>query len=505
MEQPGQKLPSSLLKSAQSLKPLRFVDFSKGLVTKGAVSENIAPKTSVSEVGNMNFDIIGGIQIRKGITKLGNTLTGNILGLYNYLNSSNSNNQLITVNGNSVYYLSGINVWTQCRTGLSLNSARFTTFLNFVWMVNGSEATAIWDGNPSDSFLTTGNALSAPVGKYIENYRSRVWISGNTTYPGRVYYSSVPSAAATPVITWNTDPVTGTWIDVAPQDGENITGLKRSKYALLVFKNNHIYRIYSVNSSEPDPQINVGTYSQESIVEAVDGIYFHHPSGFWKYSTDGTITLISKSIKDLSDAITLTNASQVCGWEDVDKDHIYWAVGTITLSTVGKKLTYNNVVLRYSISSQLWTMYTYQTQFLVSSGYNNGSSLFKVVGDNNGMVFEVNTGNTDNGSDIPYWIVHKAEELDGLSSTTGIIDKIIFLHTGGAGTKVTWQKQEDTLNDYTRDIGNFKSFDTFFDSLSIKSRNFYFNISGSSKGDSILYEGFEVLGWYNELDEYENP
>jgi hypothetical protein len=66
-----------------------------------------------------------------------------------------------------------------------------------MFMVNGKDPTTIWDGT---TWSTTGNALNAPIGKYIENFRTRMWIAGNSTFPDRLYYTDVPTAAATPVV-----------------------------------------------------------------------------------------------------------------------------------------------------------------------------------------------------------------------------------------------------------------------------------------------------------------
>src|ERR1019366_7156662 len=160
----------------------------------------------------------------------GNSLgSGNILGLYNLRDSgAGTNNQILMVNGTTAYYLVG-GVWTAKRTGLTAGSkARFSTFVDYVFMVNGTEQTMVWDGGAGTTFSNLGNALSAPTGKFIENYRARMWIAGNSTYPDRVYYSSTPSAVATPVVTWDTNVATGQWIDISPSDGENITALHRT-------------------------------------------------------------------------------------------------------------------------------------------------------------------------------------------------------------------------------------------------------------------------------------
>jgi len=256
----------------QNFQPVSRKSQKSGLITAGAVAENLFPVDALLESLNFNFDTIGKMTLRKGSTQLGNTMaSSDVLGLYNFRDNSGTYSQIIAVNGTVVYYLS-TGTWTSKRTGLSASKARFSTFLNYVFMVNSSDATAIWDGNPSNSFLTTGNASGAPTGKFIDNFRARIWIAGNSTYPDRLYFSSIPTAVTTPIITWDTNVTTGQWIDISPSDGENITALHRTKGTLLVFKNNHIYRVYSILQTDPDPQFNVGTYSQESVVETKNGV-----------------------------------------------------------------------------------------------------------------------------------------------------------------------------------------------------------------------------------------
>lgn len=470
------------------LQPLTFKNIQDGLITEGAIAEEQFPATAVSESINFHFDKIGCATLRKGSTRLGQQLTGNILGLYEFRDSgAGTNNQIIAVNGTVAYYLSG-STWTSKRTGLTTSlKARFTTYLDFVFMVNGTDATAIWDGNPSNNFVTTGNASSAPIGKYIENFRSRVWIAGNTTYPDRLYYSTLPSSVTTPVITWDTDVETGNWIDISPSDGDNITALKRSKSALLVFKKNHLYRVYSISETEPDPKINVGTWSQESVVETKDGTYFHHPSGFYKYG-DAGVQEISKPIIDIINSITLANYSKVSGWED--GDHIYWQVGDCTYNGV----SYSNLVVRYTISTQTWTHYSYPTQHLVSSKYNDGTTIYNLVGDDDGNILKMNTGNTDNSSTIQYSIIHKWLNFDGLLSTQKNINRMLFSHKGGAGSKVSYQKENDEINNWSKSLKGeeLDEKDTGFD-FRIQGKKLRFRISGSSTGEPWTYNGFEFL------------
>ena len=472
----------------QNFQPVERKQLKSGLINFGAVAENVYPDDAVLESLNFNFDTIGKMTLRKGTTQLGNTMAvSDLLGLYNFRDSgSGTYNQLLAVNGTVVYYLSGA-TWTSKRTGLTASKARFSTFLDYVFMVNGTDATVIWDGNPSNSFLTTGNALNAPTGKYIENFRARMWIAGNSTYPDRLYYSSIPSAVTTPIITWDTNVTTGQWIDISPSDGENITALHRTKGALLVFKNNHIYRVFSILQTDPDPQFNVGTYSQESVVETKNGVYFHHPTGFYRY--DGNVTEVSRPIIDIVRAITLTNYSKVAGYLEADGDHICWAVGDCTVNGV----SYTNLVVRYTISTQVWTHYNFSSQFLVGTSYNNGSNIITVVGDNGGKVFTTESGLTDNSSEIMYSIIHPMDDIDGSHATLKIVNKMFFMHSGMAGANINYQTPEDILNDFRKKVGQMKSSETGFSNLALKGRKIRIKISGFSKGEPCSYEGLQWI------------
>lgn len=469
----------------QPLPKLEYKNLQTGLITEGAVAEARVPIDAVTEVNNMHFDRIGCATVRKGLTQLGDTLSGNILGLFEFRDSgSGTNNQILLANSTTVKYLSG-STWTNKRTGLTAGKTRFSTYLDFVFMVNGTDATAIWDGNTGNNFLTTGNAANAPIGKYIENFRSRMWIAGNATYPDRLYYSSIPSSVTTPIITWDTDVNTGQWIDISPSDGENITALKRTQNSLLVFKNNHIYRVYSISETEPDPKINVGTYSQESVVEAKDGVYFHHPSGFYRFN-GGSAQEISRPIIDFVNAITLSNYTSISGSED--GDHVSWSIGDVTVNGV----SYPNAVARFTISTETWTIYTYPTQFLCSSKYNDGTTLYNLVGDESGHVYKLNVGTQDGTADINYSLTHRWYNLDGLSSTYKNIDKIMFLHKGGTNTSVAYQIQDDETNSWSP-LGTLKSVDTLIKDKIIKGRRCRFRIFGVSKGEPFSYNGFEIV------------
>jgi len=471
----------------------QITDFSSGVICDGVISESKRPLTSVVEAVNMHFDKIGAAKTRLGTTLLGAQITDNtsVKGLYEFRDSgSGTNNRIVAVCGTVLYYLSS-GTWTSKRTSLTANKARFTTFLDFLWMVNGAEATAIWDGAAGNSFLTTGNAASAPVGKYIENFKGRVWISGNSTYPDRLYYTSLPSEESTPVVTWDTDVATGDWIDMNPSDGENVTGFAKDKNALLVFKNNHIYRVYSISDTETDAKINVGTYSQESIVQAKNGIYFHHPSGIYRY-VDGNVQEISKPVSDFLDAIPTSYYDDVAGYKDFD--HIYWSIGDVTVNGVA----YANIVLRYTISSEVWTIYSYPTAHLIGSPYNDGTTLFTLVGDEDGNVLKLNTGLTDNISAIFYYLKTRPYTFDGIFSSRKNISSLSVVHKNGLSASLMYKVDDEYETSWHNVIGIIERIPRP-KTCDIKGNKIYFKFQGSTSGQPVEFDGIEIFEINSEI------
>lgn len=478
------------------LPPVIRKSIESGLICDLAVGENRRPETSVSESINWDFQTIGPARTRAGITQVGNTLSGNILGVHQFVDTvAGTNTKTIVVNGTVAYYLSG-STWTSKRTGLTAGSkARFADFLNQTFMVNGADATALWDGG-AGAFLTTGSASGAPIGKFIETFTGRIWIAGNPTYPDRLYYSTTPLAAVTQTVTWSTDPVTGVqWEDMSPNDGETITGLRKYKNTLLVFKQNRIYKVNNISSGDIDPAYVVGTSSQESIIETKAGLFFHHSSGFYQFNVYGQMQQISIPIQDIVLAIPASAYASVAGWIDPDQDHVNWSIGTVTYGGV----TYPNMVVRYRISTQVWTHRVYSTQFLCSGKYNNGTTLYNLVGDNAGGVHGYNWGTTDNGTPISYSMVHRWENIDGMICTRKTIDRIHFNHYQGAGANVNYQTEKHIVTDWTSKIGQFGSYNTGFNSTGIRAQKMRMRISGQNSGAPIIYHGYEIIASMDEL------
>ncbi len=457
--------------------------YQNGIVREAAVDETMVPQNSVELAINGHFDRIGAITRKLGTTLLGAQITAStpVLGLGVYRNNSGSLYSTVALVGTAVKAFNG-SIWSSVRTGLAAGSkARFTNFVDYLFMVNGhaNQTCSTWDGTGN---FGTVNVASIPRGDFIENYRSRIWVADNST--DKLYYTDVVTTSNT--ITGGTE-----FIQISPADGEKITGIKRSARALLVFKQNHIYRVFNINSVDPDPYITRGTYSQESIVEAKDGIYYHHPTGFYKYVDGGEQEEISRPVIDFIQAIPRANYENIAGW--ADEDHIYWSVGDITVGSI----TISNAVFRRTISTKLWTIYSQPTKVRSSVLYDDGTDLFQLVGDDNGNVLKYNVGNDDNGSPIFFDVITHWSYFSSLKSAMKTFSKMLAFHENAQGLKVQYQvdsMNQKNANNAWEDAGDIKA--DIFEMLSVRDTNFTrmrFRISGSSSGTPFIFRGFEVI------------
>lgn len=471
--------------------------YNNGMVSEDIVDEYVAPAGTVSLSINGHFDKLGVWKTRPGTTRLGDAQivdNKSVKGLFQFLDEgTGTNNQIIAVVNTVAYYLSGT-TWTSKRASLTADKkARFTSFLDSVWMVNNSEATAIWSGAAGDNFVTTGSASSAPIGKFIDNFKNRVFIANNNTNPSRLFFSSLPSSGA---VTWTT---ASDFIDISPGDGEDITGIKRFNKVLWVFKENFMYPLYSINETEPDPRIFVGTYSQESVVVAKDGMYWHHPSGIYRLRPgESQPKEISRPIYGVIKNVTLPNYTETASW--VDDDHVYTYIGNITLDNNGP--TISNCVARWTISTEVWTLYSYPSPYLVGAQYNNGTNIVQVVGDDDGYVYTFNSGLTDNilttGTPIFYHLETQFDSITPLRSDSKIITKMAVLHENASGAKFGWKADKDSKNE-VKPIGVLDGkMDTIFDHLDIQGHRIKFVLSGTSIGSPLIFQGFELLEYTNQ-------
>jgi hypothetical protein len=194
------------------------------------------------------------------------------------------------------------------------------------------------------------------------------------------------------VISWGTGDAGS--VEIEPEDnGGEATGIGKVPGYILLFKRRSTHR-FNFNSAFPESLVQIGAYSQESIVNAGGLCAFYSDSnenakGF--YITDGGRPIpvshdSNRPIKKWVDAIS--SSAVVAGWGT--ERYFAWSVGDLTVD--GE--TYTNVVLKYNRILNQWTLRTYPTQFSVFASYVAGGVHSVLGGDDDGNVIHIDKAGT---------------------------------------------------------------------------------------------------------------
>ena len=436
---------------------------------------------------NMNFDRVGAIQTRPGVETYATTLGGSVTS-FGTLNIQGGVKRLFAQFGTTIQAWDGAS-WVTRRTTTVATKARYSQWLNHIYMVNGTDALQCSDG--VSNFAATAGFVPAtvmPVGHFVNvGFDGRIWIANKTA--DAIYYSDQVQF----VVGTQTYSITYTntnFQNLSPQDGESITGLFRVPKALLVFKQNHIFRIYSATNIDPYPAYNVGTYSQESIIQTKDGLYFHHSSGFYKFNYDSQPTEISRRVLDFVKAIPRANYENIVGVYD-GFDAVKWSVGSVTVEGV----TYANCQMRYSISTQVWTIYDFAGTTITSLvSYDDGTAINQVAGTTTGLVGVLDSGTTDFGSSIFYEIIDRWRSFTDMYSQSKNISGMMVMTENGAGMGLQYQTEKTPMNVWT-DIDEVRDkYDSLFPNASTDDfNNIRLRLHGNTTGTPIIFHGIELL------------
>jgi hypothetical protein len=459
----------------------------EGIIRSVQLNDTVSPENSVQLAVNMNFDRIGALTTRDGISTYADTLDGSVTS-FGTLNVQGGVKRLFAQYGTKIKSWDGTD-WTTRRTTTVSTKARYSQWLNHIYMVNGTDALQCSDG--ISAFAATAGFVPAtvmPVGHFVSaGFDGRIWVLNKTA--DTIYYSDqVQFDVATQ--TYSITYTNTSFQNLSPQDGESFSGVFRVPKALLVFKQNHIFRIYSATNVDPYPAYNVGTYSQESIVQAKDGLYFHHSSGFYKFNYDSQPTEISRRVFDFVKAIPRANYENIVGVYD-GFDAIKWSVGSVTVESV----TYANCQMRYSISTQVWTIYDYSCAAITSLiSYDNGTTIEQIAGTSTGLVGKLDSGNTDFSAPIFYEMIDRWRSFTEMYSQSKSISGMMVMTENGAGMVLQYQTEKTPVDVWQRIDKVKDKYDAIFPNASTDDfNNIRLRIYGNNIGTPIIFHGIELF------------
>ncbi len=365
----------------QKLEPKKYSDFSGGQSTN--VNESLSPQNTAELIQNFDLDVeIGSLVGRNGTSIVGAQLVDNlsILGLHGHLNPNTpANNKLfatINASGGATSVIYNVITGSTVTTGLTSNKKmRFLTFLGETLAINGSDGVRAWD---ESNWITTGGAFDLgdmPSGyRFCEEFLNRVYLGGNASNPSRVAYSSTPVSGA---VVWGSDT-----IDIEPEDsGGDMTGFGKVPGYLLIFKQRSMSR-WNFRSAFPEEMINIGAYSQESIIKA-GGL-----CGFFSNSSDDTKGFYLTN-GGRPKSISKNRGAQIKKWVDAigANSKTFTAAADDTITSTAHGLSVGDII-RVSSSTTLPAGLSANTDYYVIStatantftvSVNNGGSVVNIT------------------------------------------------------------------------------------------------------------------------------
>jgi hypothetical protein len=273
------------------------VDFTGGLNL--ATNPSQLDKTETPDCLNVDLDPRGGFALRRGVDRYLSDLAGVAHSLLPFITSGGTAKVLAGV-GTALYHHDGAS-WTSIFTGGPAGPYRSTTFKDRIYVVSGNNSVRRWDG-------TTATTLSDPSpANWNDSIGSPTVPPSNGRFPkasvaaaymGSVFVGNITegSTAYPCRVRWSHPLFPEDWraldyIDIEPEDGDEITALVPMGDRLIVFKRNSIHAIYGAppESLTVTPiSREVGAPSQEAVASSDIGVFFwHEQSGAQQLTPDG--------------------------------------------------------------------------------------------------------------------------------------------------------------------------------------------------------------------------
>ena len=425
---------------AKLKQPIKQSDFMSGMITD--VSKNITPKNSVALAVNLDFDdILGSAVVRPGSSLVGSQLVAgkDVLGLHQHVDPTNASNNILfaalNVGLDATATIKNVATGGDVVTDLTQGAkVRFLSYGGTTLAINGVDAPRAWNGT---SWITTAGVFDladwpGAESSLVTEFLDRVY-TNDETVPYRVNYSGIFDGTA---VTWE-----GDYVDIEAEDGGGkITAFGKVPGYILFFKERSLHR-WNYNSAFPESLVQVGTPSQESVVESGGLVFFYSNSsddarGFY-VSNGGRPQSISqdtsRTVNKFVQAIDPANEANIAAFA-TDRT-IGWSVGDLEVE--GE--TYKNVVFRYNRVLNQWSIRSYPTEFKVFSQYIDSGVVHRVGGDDDGNLIKIDdrAAYTDFGSAINYQLRTHSNKY-GRNTLKTMTDEFFVegKHLNGLGARV---------------------------------------------------------------------
>lgn len=240
---------------------------------------------------------------------------------------------------------------------------------------------------------------------------------------------------------------------------------------------------YDGVSTFPDDLVNQGAPTQESIVTAQGKAFWVNENGAW-VSEGGAPKKIS--------SFTVDNIIKSCSDTDLlkvgagtDEEHVLFSFPSVTMD--GE--VYANIALKYNIIQNTWDIRQYPSQHPFYTSYvDTNKTNYLVAGDNDGSVFIIDKGTTDNGTPISYSL-ETHDLYFGFRLFLKDISRVGFITSGTSKAEVMWRNSNNA--DDWKQLGTITSDEHLFQNLSLKGSRYNFKITETTDSGRVTIKSIE--------------
>ena len=362
--------------------------------TGGALSlrDNESP-----DLQNVDFNKFGSAVKRNGYAALNTSAITNSpnsdgLHWFEYDSSGTLTRKLINVADGKLWKMDDLDgTWDDITGGLTITADNFCDFENWnnkVFITNNQDPPFEWDGSTAQTIQNTPTGLTDA--KFVKQFNNYLFLANvlvsSTRHGSRIYWSDISDEGA-----W-TD---ANFINVANDDGQEITGLKVLSDRLVIFKTRSIYTLFFTGDTDVPfvlpgggkTNSSVGCVAPYSIQEVQNGLVFLSSDGFYFFDGNNSVK-ISDKINTTLLGLNTSRFGSVVSVNQRDKNR-YWC----SLTSSGQ--TTNDRVLVWDYFNNAWSIYVGMAIAAATSVYVSGVSERVYWGDYAGFVYRADTGTDD--------------------------------------------------------------------------------------------------------------
>jgi hypothetical protein len=477
-----------------------------------------------SDLENIDFDVYGSISKRNGYTVFnpvatsGSNLRGDGIYWYEYNNAGTTDRYMIHVSGGIFYSsLSASGTWTNITgtgTYTALYHCDFETFLNEVYITNGFDVPCKWTGTSTSTNMASVMPTGLTSAKFVKVYNNYLFLANvkvsSVYYPSRIYWSNLKNTGV-----WDS----ASWIEVAKDDGDEITAIRVLGNNLVIYKTRSIYTLSFTGDSDipfilpggGKSNSNVGCIASWSIQEVNNGHVFLADDGFYYF--DG-----NNSYK-ISDPIRTTLLSYIKNGFPNAVSNVIRNKNRYLCALPSESSTVNDKVIVWDFINNSFSIYSGMDIADMCTVFINGTDERPYFSDYNGYSYRLDYGTDDYPLNvrtaISAYYYTNWKSFDDLVNQKGVLEAILYYMINDATLTFAYSYDFETADQYTLTIPtyiNTSKWDSIFwdidkwassgggfrrVDLDGRGRVIRFKFSNNTLGETFRIDG---LGLYAHLE-----